>query len=69
MVKLAHYYVSGVVCVSATPPHFQIMEEKDGKQVCIAMVPFNKHLNPIYSREPALRDAQMIVDLMNRIVP
>lgn len=65
MAPLIHYYVNSVVAASATPPHYQIMEEKDGKQVCIAMVPFNKHVAPQYSRDAAFNDARLIADLMN----
>jgi hypothetical protein len=59
----AHYYVSGVVVTSAKPAYFQIMEEKDGKQVCIAIAPFHT----AQGREPARRDADMIVRALNAV--
>lgn len=62
---MPHHFVSGVVCTTHAVPHFQIMEEADGKQVCIAMVPFNKHVNPKYSREPARADALKIAKALN----
>jgi len=61
-----YYYVSGVV-VTGSPAYFQIMEEAEGKQVCIAMVPFSQHINPVQGRVPALKDALMIVDALNKV--
>jgi hypothetical protein len=63
--QAAHYYVSGIVVTSASPAYFQIMEEAGKEQVCIATVPFNKHINPKKGRESAMRDARMIVDALN----
>lgn len=62
---MKHYFVSSIVVTMASPAHFQIMEEAEGKQVCIAMVPFNNAINPVRGREPARQDAEMIVRALN----
>ena len=62
---MKHYYVSAIVVTMANPAYYQIMEEVDGKQVCIATVPFNKAINPALGREPARKDADLIVRALN----
>jgi transcriptional regulator with XRE-family HTH domain len=59
------YFVSGVVVTASPIPHFQIMEEVDSEQTCIAIVPFNKHINPKQGYEPAMADARTIVSALN----
>jgi hypothetical protein len=60
---MVHYYISGVVATRDGSKNFDIMEEKDGKQVCIAVVPFHPYRKGAW--ELARADAMMIVEALN----
>ena len=59
-----HYYISGVtISLANGTRQMQIMEESEGKQQCIALVPFNPRHRDGWRL--ARKDALMIMKALN----